>query len=200
MLKYGRILRNALCITAVSLGFSTGAGATVISFDGLSGNNLDNFGSYYESGFLIAKGAGDIFQGKVYGAPLPSLFLGPNFGEATGVIEVFNGGASFTYLGFDLSDNRGSADYQIQGFHHGALVYLQSGNQNLGGFSTIGSLSRRSIDRLVFTLTANGSSLNIDNIALGTVPEPESWALIIAGFTLVGGTMRRQRRYLSVCK
>jgi hypothetical protein len=32
---------------------------------------------------------------------------------------------------------------------------------------------------------------------IATVPEPASWALMIAGFGLVGGMMRRQRRALA---
>jgi hypothetical protein len=30
------------------------------------------------------------------------------------------------------------------------------------------------------------------------VPEPASWAMLIAGFGLVGGTMRRQRKVAAV--
>lgn len=32
------------------------------------------------------------------------------------------------------------------------------------------------------------------NFVYGVVPEPECWALMIAGFSLVGGAMRQRRR------
>lgn len=41
----------------------------------------------------------------------------------------------------------------------------------------------------------NSNSFEIDNLAVkaGVVPEPASWALLIAGFGLVGASLRRQR-------
>ncbi len=38
----------------------------------------------------------------------------------------------------------------------------------------------------------------LDNIVVTAVPEPSSWALLIAGFGLVGGTMRRRKRSVKV--
>jgi hypothetical protein len=41
---------------------------------------------------------------------------------------------------------------------------------------------------------ANGVAFEFDSIAAGAVPEPSSWALLIAGFGLTGAAVRRQRR------
>lgn len=37
----------------------------------------------------------------------------------------------------------------------------------------------------------------VDNISLSTVPEPASWTMMIAGFGLVGATMRRGRKIIT---
>ncbi|OSZ65244.1 hypothetical protein CAP39_12240 [Sphingomonas sp. IBVSS1] len=41
---------------------------------------------------------------------------------------------------------------------------------------------------------ARGTAFEFDSIAAGAVPEPSSWALLIAGFGLTGTMARRQRR------
>jgi hypothetical protein len=46
----------------------------------------------------------------------------------------------------------------------------------------------------------NTNSFEIDNLAVkagGVVPEPATWAMLIAGFGLVGASMRRQRQTLA---
>ena len=42
------------------------------------------------------------------------------------------------------------------------------------------------------------AELRVTNVKDGAVPEPASWALMIAGFGLAGGTLRRSRRAAAV--
>lgn len=44
------------------------------------------------------------------------------------------------------------------------------------------------------TFRSTGVAFEFDNFAADAVPEPEQWALLIAGFGLVGAAARRQRR------
>lgn len=48
------------------------------------------------------------------------------------------------------------------------------------------------VNRIVFTSGQN--SFEFDNIAAGVIPEPGVWAMLVAGFGLVGWAMRRRRR------
>jgi hypothetical protein len=41
---------------------------------------------------------------------------------------------------------------------------------------------------------ANGNDLGLDDISLTAVPEPTTWAMMLAGFGLVGFSMRRRNR------
>jgi len=45
---------------------------------------------------------------------------------------------------------------------------------------------------IVLTQASGGASFEFDNLTIGTVPEPASWALMIAGFAMVGFSMRRR--------
>jgi choice-of-anchor C domain-containing protein len=53
------------------------------------------------------------------------------------------------------------------------------------------------------TITTNGTAQGVfgaalDNVAAIAVPEPAAWALMLAGFGLVGGAMRRRQRSRTV--
>lgn len=41
-------------------------------------------------------------------------------------------------------------------------------------------------------LTSNSNSFEIDNLAVAPVPEPATWLMLILGFGLVGGVLRRR--------
>ncbi len=63
------------------------------------------------------------------------------------------------------------------------------------GYTTSGP----AITRFTFVSTLGGQlNTGIDNIKIetisGAVPEPATWAMMIGGFGLVGGALRRQRR------
>jgi hypothetical protein len=51
---------------------------------------------------------------------------------------------------------------------------------------------RFAVDGLRFNSSVN--AFELDNVTIGAVPEPSTWAMLIGGFGLVGYTLRRRRR------
>ncbi len=176
--------------SAIAL-FAVGAQAQTIDFGGLAGANGQAFsGPYVEDGYSTSATGGEVFEGHIFGNPQPSLVVGSVFnGGNLGVVETSRA-ASFKLSSFELSAQNGDAGWLVEGFLGAALVYSYGGTAGAGFSPYAGNAGV--VDRVRFTLTPGGTSVNIDNITLAAVPEPASWALMIAGFGLAGGAMRRR--------
>lgn len=184
----------SVAVTAALLAGSS-AQATVIGFDGLPGSNGSAFsGPYVEDGYSVVKTLGDVYEGHVFGNPQPSLVVGSVFGGRTGSVAVSKvGGGSFSLTSFDFTSQNGVGTYSVAGSLNGSNVFLFGGGGNFGAaWQTILGNSPH-VDSLVFDFVAGGTSINFDNIVLGAVPEPSSWAMMIAGFGLVGAAARRRK-------
>lgn len=93
----------------------------------------------------------------------------------------------FTFGSFEAGYGGGSGDFNIFALPIDVETTLQAQNLigNVGAAPPNGSF--------YFVLTPNGSdSLAVVSILPG-VPEPASWAMLIAGFGLTGAAMRRRR-------
>jgi hypothetical protein len=158
----------------------------------------------------IATGIGTITG--LAGAPFPNVFLasagftnfGPGNNPTTSVVLTANGDEHFSAsLAFAartvqmdvLLNDFGPATLR---FFNGATLLGQINfaasdpNYQTVSFTTGGQF----IDRFTF-ISTNGGTLNtgLDNISITTgVPEPASWAMLIAGFGLVGAVARRRQR------
>lgn len=53
-------------------------------------------------------------------------------------------------------------------------------------------------DFAALRFTSGARAFEIDDIAASAVPEPQTWALLVAGFTMVGFAVRRRRAIASV--
>jgi hypothetical protein len=179
--------------SAVAL-LAAGAQAQTIDFGGLPGNNGDAFaGPYVEDGYSTSATGGQVFEGHIFGNPDPSLVVGNVFGGGNlGVIETSRA-ATFSLASFDLVAQNGVGNYVVEGFLGAASVYSFAGAVG-SPFQTIGG-NAGVIDRVRFTLSPTGTSMNIDNLVFrdAAVPEPASWAMMIAGFGLAGHAVRRRK-------
>jgi hypothetical protein len=131
------------------------------------------------------------------------------YGNGTGVLLVDGsnravnlsavGGGAFTFNGFDIAQAEQafgfSPNFGVRGYLNGAQVWSMTGA--LGQFATYGGLNVQ-VDRVAFNGVSNlyeGGFL-LDNVVLNSVPgvpEPGTWAMMLIGFGLVGGAMRRRR-------
>ncbi len=188
------LFHKALVSVSAAALMAVGAQAQTVDFDGLPGNNGDAFtGPYVEDGFSTSATGGQVFEGHIFGNPTPSLVVGDIFGGGDlGVIETSRG-LTFSLASFDLSAQNGDAGYLIEGFLGAAMVYSFGGSAG-SGFATYGG-NAGVIDRVRFTLTPTGSSVNLDNLVFrdAVVPEPGTWALLIAGFGMAGYAVRRRK-------
>ena len=171
--------------------------AETVTFDYLTGNQGDPYFTYSESGFTVSKIAADVFVGRSYGAPAPSLFWGSFYGTPDLYMEVNAGGRLFSFDSWNMSANNGSIDYTVTGFLNGAKRFQLIGVQSSGFFEQRKSGTNFKFDRVVFGLTANGTSGNFDNFRGQIVPVPETstWVDMLLGFGLLGASIRRVGRY-----
>lgn len=124
--------------------------------------------------------------------------------------RVVRGGAQtrFSFLG-GTTGAGGFWDESPGGFGQGLAltISLSAGgsellSQEIVGFSGgfFGFTSTDSFDSLLITAGTQAGvaeTYNLDNLSWGAVPEPQSWALLIAGFGMIGAAARRRRTALA---
>ena len=64
---------------------------------------------------------------------------------------------------------------------------------NMRGFQTL-NFNRAGLTSFSFTGPLQIDDVTLDGMISGAVPEPSTWAMLIVGMGLVGGTMRSRRR------
>lgn len=198
-----------LAATAASLSFATPAQALTIVGDlsflgfvvpvGSPGMNGAT-GLDFLNGSSMASNTGDPgVPGTIFGYVGSSgVFGGITCSGACGTIQDltdFNTGPILSFFEisntvfFDLT-SVDSVTYQPDS-KGGSLKLVASGVFRIPGFDDASG---------VLTLTSQGQGLTTFSATAGTspVPEPASWALMIAGFGLAGGLLRASRRSVRV--
>ncbi len=134
-------------------------------------------------------------------------------GDASAYQSIGSGGSStFDFSGFSggrpltsFSLYWGSVDRynhvdifnrwgQMVGSFGGAGLPRSDGNQSLGDSNRRVSFAftpEENVSRV--TLRSDSPAFEFDDVAAGAIPEPGTWAMLIAGFGMVGLAVRRRR-------
>lgn len=156
-----------------------------------SGAFTQHGSTYVGSGFTIS-------GGNTY--TVDPNFFAPYYNWGSG--DVFD--AEFSNLTFTLDSGLTALGFDFgnpTGFPGSGLVTINGVNYSLLGqptFNFFGIVDAAGISPV--TVNFNGGLGIVDNLSVGraaapgAVPEPSVWAMMIVGFGLVGGFMRRSRQ------
>ena len=171
----------AAVAAAALLGSAANAATFIIDFDD---GTAPGFSGDYG---LFVTGVGGVAA-----APNSTPFLAiPGTVQTTGIATYAAPGTITSFI-FDW----GTPDnYNTLAFYSGdTLVTSFTGTSLAAGTYNYTFAESDNVDNIRFTST--GPAFEIDNLTIVTaaVPEPAAWALLIAGFTMVGFASRRRMR------
>ena len=189
-------MKTIICVAALAIGgiAAVPASATTINFDSAP----SSFTSYTESGVTFTAQGQSISTLAGPGGPTELLSQGSPRAPITAAFSAVKNGS----FSIDLGDFDSDPD----------LIFLELYNSS-NTLLTSSTLLLSDTDSVMHTLTAaangvsyaifgsrapslNGSSVYADNFTFpsaAAVPEPTSWAMMLAGFGALGCVMRRRR-------
>ncbi|HZV18639.1 MAG TPA: PEPxxWA-CTERM sorting domain-containing protein [Sphingobium sp.] len=175
------------------------------SFDsengGLSALNYTGFANFTTSGQVDLVRSGD--YGITCSGSCVDLDGTPGAGTLISNMFSYNAGDTVT-LSFDL----GGSQRVANGTDNVTIMLMSSTDGTVSDSFDLASSAAFQTYSYAFTATADGTvtfSLGttsqdyigplVDNVSLdiAAIPEPATWAMMIAGFTIVGSTMRRRK-------
>jgi hypothetical protein len=191
------VLAAAPANAAVTFAFAPGspspdAGFTVINtFDNATGITGSNFQiKVPPSDSNGATPANSVPAGTSYLSVLGGGTANVSLGGAYSAFQ-FDWGSIDTYN--TLTIHGSGADVVV--VPGGNFPNAANGNQFLPGTNGLFTVRGNAGETFTsITLQSSQNSFEIDNLAVGAVPEPASWALMIVGFGLAGGMVRAKRR------
>ena len=200
---------------------SAPAFADTLTFDGNicnGGGACSNYGlidqSYGDTAFVDVQTRYD--SSGAASAANALQFWDNNYNELTNVVfgTAGSNGASVFFApvaGYEVTlnsfnigayPNRDGAPSQYTIFDGlGAILYssgeIAVGSGNLSNFYNVGLTSANGIGLLwgpeAFNVGIDNVSFTVSAIGGGAVPEPTTWAMLILGLGIVGGTLRRRK-------
>ncbi|MDD4881069.1 MAG: PEP-CTERM sorting domain-containing protein [Gallionellaceae bacterium] len=181
---------------------ASAANAAILSFEDVPGatagyyNNPipDDYAGYDWTGFYVTD--------TTY---LAAIRSGNSSGITDGAWAASNGGGSpasvtgetlFNFYCADFTRLRFSTAATLTLIAYSGGVPLYTDSFTIGATPVTKSYSWTGIDRLEFIPSVGtlGTNVAIDRLNLVPVPEPETYALMLAGLSLIGAVARRHKR------
>jgi hypothetical protein len=202
------VLKRAILGAAAALSMTTASHAAVlVTYDSVAPAELQlvyDFDGLAAAGYeLTLNGAAAIFDGAL--GLVPDIAAPPP-GVTDNYLAIQQGGSAVfetpllrklsIYIGSPDSFNSirfiglDGFDETLSGTQLAAGAF--NGDQSVGRYMTYDFGAHR-VTKVIFG--SNGNSFELDNIAVSAVPEPGAWALMIAGFGLLGTALRRRRAF-----
>lgn len=194
-------LKNLAIGTALVMGsmLSGVAFAATLTFEGVS-NTIYN-SPITRSGFNIGNPVGDEQHFHVIVSlccGLPSNGTGVLLNDRdTRLFIVEQSALAFALGSFDVATalaNYPAVGLTIEGFFHGGSTGIISLASLGSGYTTLNGAVLGSIDRLIFDGIGGGGGFIVDNLTLNPIPEPETYAMLLAGLGLLGLAARRRKQ------
>jgi PEP-CTERM motif len=192
MLAQG-ILKAAVSASAMALCVGTASAVIELQPPVTVTAQINSFGSLSEFVYTVTNNSG---FSEINAFEIPELRLGDLFAS------ISDGPTPSSAFNFTFSESTTSSLFaQGDGLYRGrpgAYLYFFGGSIAAGDSATFSLFSTRTGTtnaKFIFSLPSFESSFLVDPPIPGTqgVPEPASWALMIAGFGLVGAGMRRRK-------
>lgn len=167
-------------------------GSTAITGWTVTNNSVDIVAGY--NGMVAASGAQLL---DLVGFGTPNGAITQTFQTVSGQLYVF----SFAYSHNFGNTSSASANFSITGLStllNGSVTHNTPGTtgSDLKWVTYIGSfVGDGSLATLAFNNTAGAPSggLLLDSISVNSVPEPATWGMLILGFGMAGGMLRRRK-------
>ena len=198
-------------IIALAMVVASPASAVTLNFDDLPGSSqIMTYDGFDFANFFALDTVGFAASGYVNGVTSGSNVAYNGSGHAATVSAATPFSLTSGYVAAAWNDG---LTVNLVGTLAGVSVFSQSFVVNTAG-STFEIFNPALIDTVVFTTSGGthhagydggvGTQLSLDDLTIngtltggggigGTVPEPASWALLVAGFGLIGASVRRRR-------
>lgn len=133
--------------------------------------------------------------------PQAGIYAGPSIGNFANGVGInpnisFLFGSGVSAVGFRYVSNFGVSLFEA---YLGATLVASQNFTTTVDVSQFYGATGGGFDRIVITPPGNNAMLSKDFQIAAGVPEPASWAMLIAGFGLVGAAARRRRVRTVTC-
>lgn len=215
-----RMICGVLLASATFVAAPAYADITIVPASSIQGDNV-LFNSGVQTGSTVTGKTQSGTLVNFTGTTTAGNILRAQGGQARveGALDVGTGNPNDTYdltsLFFDLADGKtfNNLEFNLFGASSGATAsfsLIDDGGQtftfnnlalgngsNMFGFLGINGQSIASASFTVNGTIQDVRQIRLDEVVATAVPEPASWAMMIGGFGLLGGAMRRRKTRVS---